>query len=96
MCKNRPEEAVVSLKWFRGVENIDGFDESPKIIIDEMKSIVVTSSENSTFSFRQNVKNLLTNRQSLKSLLVLMFLVVLIPMSGGSVITFFAFNIFSR
>ena len=93
MCKNRPEEAVVSLKWFRGVENIDGFDESPKIIIDEMKSIVVSTSDNSTFSFRQNAKNLLTNRQSL---LVLMFLVVLIPMSGGSVITFFAFNIFSR
>jgi len=88
---------VVSLKWFRGVEKVDGFD-SPKLIFDEMKSIVVTSSEPTSDSdnFRRTVESIFSTKKNRTNLLIGGALVVSLAFSGGAVFTFSANVIFNR
>ena len=97
VCKNRQEEAVVSLKWFRGVEKVDGLD-SPKLIFDEMKSIVVTSSESASdaTTLKRVVESIFSTKKNRTNLLLGGALVVFLAFSGGSVFTFSANIIFNR
>ena len=87
----------MSFKWFRGVESIEGLD-SPKLIFDEMKSIVISSKETPTVSM--NLKNVFetTFRSKIyrKNFFTGAALIVFLAFTGSTIITFYAFNIFSR
>ena len=89
----------MSLKWFRGVEKVDGLEfESPKLIFDEMKSIVVTSSEPTSDSttLKRVVESVFSTKKNRANLLLGGVLVVFLAFSGGSVFTFAANVIFNR
>ncbi len=93
--KNRPEEAVISLKWFRGVENVDN-GMSTKVIVDELKSIVVSTSEGTSdpISLHRTVEQIFGPCR--KPFLIISTLIILIPFASGSFLTFFAFDTFAR
>ena len=87
----------MSLKWFRGVEKVDGLD-SPKLIFDEMKSIVVTSSESASdaTTLKRVVESVFSTKKNRTNLLLGGALVVFLAFSGGTVFTFSANIIFNR
>ncbi len=85
------------MKWFRGVEKVDGLD-SPKTIFAEIRSIVVTSSEKTSepMTLKKVVDAVFLTKKNRRLFWIGGALVVLLAFSGGTVVTFFANNVFER
>jgi hypothetical protein len=55
-------------------------------MVDEMKSILVTTKD--SISFKQKVDQIFLNRKVRKSFLIVSFLMTLLPFTGGTIISF--------